>query len=73
MTFEEEAIWLSKAVIKLDDNGFIQSFGDQEEEADCEHLRRIALRHARNIQSMFWDQQNEKTGTEHQFDRGGME
>jgi hypothetical protein len=48
--------------MKLDDNGFIQAFGE-EEESECEHLRRIALRHAQNIQALFGNQQNEKART----------
>jgi hypothetical protein len=49
--------------MKLDDNGFIQAFGE-EEESECEHLGCIALRHAQNIQALFWDQQNEKARTQ---------
>ncbi|SFU32730.1 hypothetical protein SAMN05216417_101256 [Nitrosospira multiformis] len=45
--------------MKLDDNGFIQAFGE-EEESECEYLRRIALRHA---QALFGNQQNEKART----------
>lgn len=48
---EKEAVWLSKAVIRLEAAGYIQT-EDVEEELDCEHLRRIAIHHARKIQSM---------------------
>lgn len=50
-TIEEEAVWLSKAVLKLEGKGYIQT-SDEESELDCEHLRRIAIHHARKIQSL---------------------
>lgn len=49
MTIEQDAIWLAKAVLKLIDAGYIQTY-DEDEEADCDHLKRIALHHARKIQ-----------------------
>jgi len=52
MSIEDEAVWLAKAVLKLEKRGFIQSHDDEEEELDCEHLKRIAIHHARNIQEL---------------------
>lgn len=50
---EKEAVWLSKAVLRLEANGYIQTEGgNDDEELDCEHLRRIAIHHARKIQSL---------------------
>ena len=46
---ELEAINLAKAVLKLHDYGFIQAL-EEEDDLDCEHLRRIAIHHARKIQ-----------------------
>lgn len=48
---EEEAVWLSKATLKLEAKGYIQT-EDEDAELDCEHLRRIAIHHARKIQSL---------------------
>lgn len=55
---EKEAVWLSKAVLRLEAKGFIQT-EDEDEELDCEHLRRIAIHHARKIQSLVLE--SEKT------------
>ena len=54
MTFEEEAKYLAGAVWRLEKNGFIQpgEMADDEEIAECEHLRRIALNHMENIQTL---------------------
>lgn len=53
MSIEEEAINLSKAVLNLENNGYIQALdGDDEDELECEHLRRIAIHHARKIQEL---------------------
>lgn len=51
MTIEEEAIWLAKAVLLLDKNGFIFTY-DEHDEPYCEHLRIIAIGHARTIQKL---------------------
>lgn len=48
MSIEEDAIWLSKAVLKLDKNGFIQTL-DEDEELHCENLRGAAVYYARKI------------------------
>ncbi len=48
---EQEAVWLSKAVLRLEAGEYIQT-EDEEKELDCEHLRRIAIHHARKIQSL---------------------
>jgi hypothetical protein len=48
---ETEAVCLSKAVLKLEKYGYIQT-GDEESELDCEHFRRIAIHHARRIQTL---------------------
>lgn len=54
MNYEEEAIKLAKAVLLLEKYRFIQTCHDasEDEEMQCEHLRRIALHHARNIQHL---------------------
>lgn len=52
MTIEEEAIWLSQAVILLDKYRFIQAC-EPDEEGHCAHLHEMALHHAENIRNMF--------------------
>lgn len=49
MSIEDEAINLSKAVLKLENNGYM-----------CEHLRRIAIHHARKIQTLAQQQEKAK-------------
>lgn len=56
MSIEEEAINLAKAVLKLEGRGFIQTY-DEDEELECEHLRRIAIHHARKIQTLTQKQE----------------
>lgn len=60
MTIEEHAIWLAKAVLKLDAAGYIQTY-EQAEEADCEHLRRIAVHHAQKIKMLARTQPTEES------------
>lgn len=52
---EEDAINLSKAVLMLDNYKFIMTWpdADEEEEAQCEHFRRIAVHHAIRIRDQF--------------------
>lgn len=50
MSIEEDAVWLSKAVLKLDKNGFIQTF-EEDEELHCENLRGAAVYFAKKIQT----------------------
>ncbi len=51
VNIEEEAIWLSKAVILLDKYGFIQTY-EEEEEGHCAHLLALARHHAQNIMKL---------------------
>lgn len=61
MSIEDEAINLSKAVLKLENNGYIQALdGGDEDELECEHLRRTAISHARRIQA--FSHETEKAG-----------
>lgn len=59
MTVEAEAIWLAKAVLKLEENGYIQT-SEESEELECEHLRRVAVHHARKIREMCFESQENK-------------
>jgi hypothetical protein len=54
MINEEDAINLAKAVLLLDKYRFIMTWpdADEDDEMQCEHLRRVAIHHARNIQKM---------------------
>lgn len=59
MTVEEDAIWLAKAVWRLDKKGFINaSGGDDEEEAECEHLRHIAIQYMEKIRKWELEKEN---------------
>lgn len=50
---EEEALSLSKAVLALENHGYIDATGaDEQEELHCEHLRRIAIYHAKKIRDL---------------------
>lgn len=50
---EEEAIDLAKVVLKLEKGGYIDATGGtDDDELECEHLRRIAIHHARKIQTI---------------------
>ena len=61
LTIEEAAIWLSKAVIKLDKHDFIQTF-DETEEMYCENLRGAAVYYAKKIQELVLKAEKEERG-----------
>lgn len=58
---EKEAIGLAKTVLRLEKGGYIDSIGlNDDEEIECEHLRRIAISHARKIQTLAQQQEKAK-------------
>lgn len=57
----KEAIGLAKTVLRLEKGGYIDSLGfNDDEELECEHLRRTAISHARRIQA--FSHETEKAG-----------